>query len=187
MMMMRRMKILALVIGLICFSCGSQEDYFDFVPLEKYTYTEGKLASGTRVKLLAYSGGQENKGNKIYYSQFLVVPENSTDTVVVLSPMISYNKSETDSSKIHTPAFSFNPPPDLLNARFDDLDSFALKSLHYTTGIPQENKDASQNLEKVIDNTQFQHLVITNKKMPEFDGKHYKTVMGVLHFRKQPM
>lgn len=186
-MQLRKEHLVVVIISLICFSCGSQKDFFLFVPLDEFKYESGKIEPGTRVKLLAYSGGQENKDDKIYYSQFLCVPENSTDTVVVIAPLISYNKSETDSSKIHSPAFSFNPPPDLLNARYDELDSTTLATLPYTTGILEKNKDGIQNIDKVVNKMQFQHLVITNRKMPEFDGRHYKAVVGVLHFRKEPM
>ncbi len=186
-MSFRNCLILSSVLFLLSISCRTVTDDFEYVPLESFRYEKAEIEAGTGVRLLAFSGGIKNGNDKVHYSQLLCVTENTGDTIIILSPMVSYNQSDTDSSKIYSPIFTFNPPADMLTASYHPLDSMRLGMLIHAEGYSANKDGTLQEVEEKLKKGVVQHMVIVNKKMPEFAGARYPAVVGVLHFKKSPL
>ena len=182
-------RLSGFILFLVLAGCNSKSDrqVIEFKPLEDLNYTMDSIPAGTPLKLIAYSGGVPNTEDEVYYFQFIGVDERNSDTMRILSTLISFTDAASVSGKTYTPTSQYNPDKRISDAVFYPQDS--IKNLLINLSVPGIPESVVQELKK-IDETGSKNLskkqyVAINKSIDIFE-KNYKTVIGVLHFTETP-
>lgn len=177
------------ILFLVLAGCGSKSDrqVIEFKPLEDLNYTMDSIPAGTPLKLIAYSGGVPNTEEEIYYFQFIGVDEQNSDTIRILSTLISFTDEKSATGKTYTPTSQYNPGKRIIDAVFYPQDS--IQNMLINLSVPEIPESIAEELKKIdgagSKNVTKKQLVAINKSIDIFE-KNYKTVKGVLHFNESP-
>jgi hypothetical protein len=165
---------------------GHPSQTYDYLPLEEYRYTPANIQPGTEVQLLAFSGGKEADKKDLYYYQFIVLDRNTGDTLRILAPLISVDKSAGVDDKTFTTPLQYNPEKGITNAFYELMDSTQNLVLQVDALIKDDNNDSSVDINSLMSKVDKKQFVVINKSMSEFENPNYRTAIGVLNFKRIP-
>lgn len=156
------------------------QDY-EYIPLEKYSFEKADIKPGTRLKLLAFSGGNANDKEHTYYYQFIALDETTGDTLRILTPLISFDSP--DAPNTFTTPLQFDAAKGITSATYELYDSsnIAMQLMSIPANEPDSAITSALNKER-----KSVEYVVSNKSYYFFENPHYKTAIGVLHFNEVP-
>ena len=182
-------RLAGLILFLVLAGCGSKNErqVIEYKPLEDLNYTIDSITAGTPLKLIAYSGGTPNTKDDIYYFQFIGVDEKNSDTIRILSTLISYPDEASVAGKTYTLTSQYNPGKRISDAVFYPQDS--MQNMLINVSASQIPESIAEDLKKIDDpgikSLTKKQWVAINKSIDIFE-RNYKTVIGVLHFNETP-
>ena len=163
------------------------EQSYEYIPLSKFTIDSNAIASGSAIQILAYSGGEESKKEKINYFQFIVVNKRSGDTVRVLTAIINV-PGESDKGTYTSPIL-FDGDKGVFEATFELKDSTQNMVTNLSALLGEKDHDMEAMKKIVADtsnNASGEEWVVVNKSIPIFENSKYKTTIGILKFSSVP-
>lgn len=177
--------LLTIISSVVLLSCSSPKEHeYEYLPLSKFKNDTSLIQPNTTVKLLAISGGKENDKDGLYYSQLLVVNQQTGDSIIVLTPALKVpSPSDVSTSKYIVPN-QLDPVKNIKEAKYQQLDSSVIDLLEFSALA----LDADISIEEIENMNNFSpsgskkpRYVSANKTLEVF-SKTYPTVIGVLEF-----
>jgi hypothetical protein len=165
---------------------GSEAGRFAIVPLKDFKYAPAMLTSGTEIRILAFSGDNENTKEAVYYSQFIGIEKTSGDTLRILTAFISVDPNGSSSNTLFTTPVLFDGNKGVLDATFQIPNSNQQMILRMDLPGGGDAKDIGKKITASLQDTiAKKEYVIVQKDIALFTG-HYKTAIGILNFKEQP-
>lgn len=167
---------------------GLGKPKYTLTSLKDFRCDSSDIRPGTEISILGFSGGKSNEKGDMNYSQFIVKNKISGDTIRILAAYITVDTATGPSNYVFTPALAYDSKKGMREATFEvpNNDELAMLRLEAAT-----SDDGNADVDKM--NAAFAHndtaikkeYVITYKDVPLF-AAHYKTAIGVLHFKQNP-
>jgi hypothetical protein len=183
---MMKLFLSFLCIGLLLASCKSNKSNTGeiyFIPFKDAPFSISNIDSGTQVKLIAFSDGQESSKDATYYPQFIGVTSTG-DTVRVLSPLITVGPDNTFTSPF---MFDHTKGIDVATVQPKDSSVDMLINVYAHTSDIEKNSKQGTDLTKVLrQRSNAQEMIVMVKGVAYFENMNYKTAIGILHFDEQP-
>src|ERR1700744_3827892 len=181
--------LLSLAILLVFARCGQGHReggfsvHYKHQHLKEFQDTVVSLPSGTVIKILAYSGGDVEKGNdELHYCQFIGIDQTTGDTIRILAAAINVEEASTDGKPVLTPSTTYDFDKGIRDAKFKvptDDDQMMIEMMpEMQAGNVAENAGAKKD-------DAVKEYVMIPEGVPFFT-RHFKTAVGILSFTQQP-
>ena len=165
---------------------SSEDEGRRYVALKDITYQPAQITPGTKVKILAYLGGRKNVGDTVYYYPFVVINQNTLDTMVILCPEITIDKEAGAEGKTSTSPLLINMEKGVTTAIFEPVDTSKIIPWSDDNLHKLETNTDSANLENFLNPQHIIHIVVLDKKDTENRMFRFKMAVGKLNFKKIP-
>lgn len=162
---------------------SSPEQRLEYLPLNIAALSPDTLAENTPLRIIGFSGGRQQRDGKLYYYEFLTVNQEA-DTIRVITPAITV-PGTGDSDVTHTSPLQYDSQKNISAAYFRTLDSSAGRILQLLT-LPEGDMLQIEKARPLIEGDIQEKILVSNPSLPSFNQPHYKTVIGVLHFKEIP-
>ena len=161
------------------------DQQFVYIPLNDLEIKPTILIAGTEVEILANLGGKPNKGDTVFYYQFIVRNKATNDTIRILCPEITIDPSAGIDHKTSTTPLAYNFSKGITTAYFELIDSS--KSIL----VSGENLDKLTNgdtndLKHVLNPANTIHMVVLDKDDTKERILRFRTAIGTLNFKQIP-
>jgi hypothetical protein len=186
-----RKYLLIFFIGLMILTASNcrtniTDDKYKYIELSKYKIDSISLKPGTELRILAYSGGRNNDKDNINYLQFIVINKQTGDTLRILAPLISIDKSAGIDNLTYSPANAFDGPKGVYDAYYEPRDSTQNMMLNLVGTVNSSGTLDDNNAKDLSNPGKAKEWVAVNESIPIFENHSYKTTIGVLKFNKIP-
>jgi len=159
---------------------------FTIIPMNEYPIDSSDIATGSQVRIIAYSGGKGGKDKKLYYSQFIVVdPVSGGDTTRILAAAIGVDSSAGGTGEYFSPVDAYDGQKGVFDAVYEKLSGDQNEMVSLMSDLPGENSDPEKLKSSINDTAAVKEFVLVNKGANVFKG-NYKTAKGILRFHVQP-
>lgn len=183
------MKFFFLLIVLLaltnCKSHTSANNIADlyYISMKDCPFSFSSVDSGTQIRIIAFSGGEESTPETTFYDQFIGVT-NTQDTIRILTPLISTGEQNTWT----TPTL-YNPDKGIETATIQPKDSsfdFAINLYAQSKANGESPIKTGEDYGKLQQKSNANEKIVMAKNISLFESPHYKTVIGALHFDEVP-
>ena len=161
---------------------NSSTDDIYFLPLQDCPFNISSIDSGTQIRIIAFSGGEESNEEITYYPQFIGVTKTS-DTIRVFTPLISTQVGNIYSSPL---LYNYDKGIDVatIQPKSSSL-STAINLFAHSKEFENSNIKNAEDYERISKKTTDEKLVMV-RGISIFENPRYKTVIGALHFDEVP-
>ena len=162
--------------------------HYTHTPLHEFRDSLVEIPSGTAVRILGFSGDDEDKKkDALHYCQFIVINQATGDTVRVLAAAISLDGGGgADSVPGFMPASIYDGNTGILDATFINPSKEEKAIIRMTPDLHGGGGAAKiKDWDAYGDSSKVKEIVMIPEGVPEF-ARHYMTVVGVLRFKQQP-
>ena len=194
------MKVLCTIFGLVVISsilssCGHGQETEEqsipdkdlrYVPMNEFKYKPAVMKPGTEVEVFANLRGKEDRGDTVYYYQFIVIDKKTKDTVRILCPEITVQEGNGVNTQVSVSPLSYNINSGITTAFFEPIDTSQNLLLNGSNLQKLTANDGSVDINHLLDSRNSIKIVILHKNDNEAKLEKYKTAIGKLNFRKIP-
>jgi len=159
---------------------------FKYVPLEDFKYKPADISPGTEVEILANLDGPKNSGDTVFYYQFIVLNKNNGDTVRILCPEITVDEDAGIEGKTSTTPLLFDISKGVTTAFFELIDSSKSLLLNGDNMERLATTNDSATIDHLLSPSNAIKIVVLDKNDSEDRIFRFKTIVGVLNFKKIP-
>jgi hypothetical protein len=153
-----------------------------YISMKDCRFSFSSIDSGTQIRIIAFSGGEESTKETTFYDQFIGVT-NTQDTIRI-TPLISTGEQNTWT----TPTL-YNHDKGIETATIQPQNSsfyFGINLLAQSKTNGESPITTGDDYDKLQQKSSADEKIVMVKNIPLFESSRYKTVVGALHFDEVP-